>query len=86
MLAVSLSRASMKYCSGAAPLFLIVTGTVTGTPAGSSVRMFFGRPAALALTRSSWMLPLNGWEISSPTTGSTKTTIKVHVPATGLCV
>jgi hypothetical protein len=32
------------------------------------------------------MLPANGCEISSPTTGEAKSTISVQVPATGLRV
>jgi len=62
----------------------IVTGTVTGVPAASFVDGLVGKPAALALTLSSLMLPVNGCEISSPTTGSAKSTIRVRVPATGL--
>src|ERR1022692_1411632 len=85
-LLVVLSRASMKNASGAAPLFVIVTGTVTGVPAASLMPALFGKPAAWALTLSSLILPLNGWEISSPTTGSANSTISVQVPGTGVSV
>ena len=86
MLAVLSSRASMKNASAAAPVFVTVTGMVTGTPAVSFEAALFGKPSALALVPFSLMLPLNGWEISLPTTGSAKSTISVQVPATGLRV
>ena len=76
----------MKKSSGAAPLLVIVTGTVTGAPAASVVPALSGSPAALALTSLNSMLPVNGWDTSSPTTGSAKSTMSVQVPATGLSV
>lgn len=41
-LVVVLSRASIKNASGAAPVFVIVTGTVSGTPAGKIILLLFG--------------------------------------------
>src|SRR6516162_6901125 len=68
-LVVVLSRASIKKRSGAAPVFVIVTGTVTGTPADKVVFLLFGKPDAETLTWFSRMAPVNGCEISSPTIG-----------------
>src|ERR1700691_4061009 len=82
-LSVALSRASTKKSSGAAPLLVMVTGTVTGTPAASFVAALSGRPAALALVSLNLTLPVNGWETSSPTIGSAKSTISVQTPGTG---
>jgi hypothetical protein len=59
---------------------------VTGFPDGSVVLALSGSPAALAWTSLNLMLPVNGWEISSPTTGSANSTIRVQVPAAGLRV
>ena len=68
------------------PWLVTVTGTVTGVPAASLVPALSGSPAALTLTWLNWTLPVNGWEISSPTVGSANTTISVQVPGTGLRV
>ncbi len=62
----------------------MVTGTVTGGPAGSVVPALSGMPAALTFTALNAMLPVNGWDTSSPTTGSAKSTISVQVPWMGL--
>ena len=83
---VVFSRGSMKKSSGAAPLLVMVTGTVTGVPAASFVPALSGSPAALDLTSLNAMLPVNGWDSSLPTTGSAKSTISVHVPGAGLSV
>src|SRR5579863_6478076 len=80
------SRGSMKTSSGAAPLLVIVTGTVIGAPAGSVVLALSGRPTALTLTPLNAMLPVYGSDTSFPTTGSPNATISVHVPATGSSV
>src|ERR1700722_11236827 len=85
-LIVEFNRASTKYASGAAPVLVIVTGTVTGVPAARVVILLFGRPEAVTLTALNLMLPLKGWETSLPTTGSAKSTISVQVPGTGLRV
>ena len=50
----------MKKSSGAAPVFLTVTGTVTGVPAASVVLALSGSPAALALVALKAMFPVNG--------------------------
>src|SRR5580700_11058166 len=86
MLTDWLSRGSMKNSSGAAPLFLIVTGTVTGVPAFSVVEALSGSPGALALTLLNTTLPVYGWENSFPATGSMNATISVQVPGTGFRV
>src|SRR5580693_2728199 len=85
-LVVVLSRASIKNASGAAPVFVIVTGTVAGTPAGKIVVLLFGTPDAETLTRFSAIVPVNGCEISFPATGLGKYRIKVQIPGTGLRV
>jgi hypothetical protein len=86
MLALALRRGSTKKPSGAAPLLVIFTGTVTGVPAASFVPGLFGSPEALTLTSLNLMLPVNGSETSSPATGSVKATMRVQVPGTGLRV
>src|ERR1700689_4496738 len=80
------SRGSTKNSSACAPLFLIVTGTVTAVPAASFVLVRSGRPAALTLTLLNSTLPVNGCENSFPATGSVNATISVQVPRTGLRV
>ena len=52
------SLGSTKKSSGAAPLFVIVTGTVTGTVALSVVLALSGSPAALAATLLNTMFPV----------------------------
>ena len=60
---------------------MIVTGTVTGWPAASLVLRAVRQPGERSRsTLLNWMLPVNGCEISSPTTGSAKSTISVQVP------
>src|ERR1700735_1654850 len=83
---VVLSRASTKKSSGAALLLVMVTGTVTGVPAASVVDALCGRPTALTVTSLNLMLPVNGWETSSPTIGSAKSTTSVQLPGAGLRV
>ena len=78
-----LSLGSMKKSSGASPLFLIDTGTVTGFPAASVVEALSGRPSAEALVWLNTMSPVNGSASSFPCTGSAKSTISVQVPGTG---
>src|ERR1700690_2996402 len=86
MLADVFSRASTKKSSGAAPLLVIDTGTVTGVPAASVVLALSGRPDALTCTLLNLMLPVNGCESSVPATGSATSTASVQVPGTGLSV
>ncbi len=62
----------------------MLTGTVTGAPAGSVVLALSGIPAALTFTALNATLPVNGWDTSSPTTGLAKSTISVQVPWIGL--
>jgi hypothetical protein len=52
------SLGSTKKPSGAAPLFVIQTGTVTGTPARRVVLALSGSPGALALTWLNAMFPV----------------------------
>src|SRR5271170_3390 len=81
-LSTVLSRGSMKNASGAAPLLVIFTGIVTGVPAARLINEPFGRPGALAMTLLNWTLPVYTCEISSPTTGSAKSTSSFQVPGT----
>ena len=67
-------------------MLVIFTGTVTGVPAASFVAALSGSPAALTFTALKRMLPVYGWEISFPTTGSAKSTTSVHVPGAGSSV
>src|SRR5689334_17054066 len=78
------SLGSRKKSSAWPPLLVMVTGTVTGWPAGSVVLALSGMPAALSVTALNAMLPENGWDTSSPTTGLAKSTISVQVPWMGL--
>ena len=86
MLVVVFSRGSTKKSSGAAPLLVIVTGTVTGVPAASFVLALFGRPVALTLTSLNLMLPVNGWEISLPPPARRSPRSASRCRATGLRV
>src|SRR5581483_8863814 len=86
MLSVVFRRGSTKKSSGAWPWLVTRTGTVTAVPAASLVPALSGSPAAFTLTWLNRTLPVNGWEISSPTVGSANTTIRVQVPGTGLSV
>ena len=52
------SLGSMKKSSGAAPLFVIETGTVTGTAAFRVVLALSGSPAALTATSLNAMFPV----------------------------
>src|ERR1700683_3222588 len=83
---VVFSLASMKKSSAAAPVFVIVTGTVIGVPDASVVLALSGSPAALVLVSLKAMFPVNGSDTSLPSTGSAKSTTSVQVPATGLRV
>ena len=78
-----LSLGSMKKSSGASPLFVIDTGTVTGVPDASVVEALSGRPAAEARVWLNTMFPVNGSDSSLPSTGSAKSTTSVQVPGTG---
>src|SRR5262249_50414875 len=77
-------RGSKKKSSGSGPLLVMVTGTVTAWPAGSTVRALCGRPGALALSTLNFTVPLNGSANSLPVTGPAKSAISVQVPGTGL--
>src|ERR1700733_7037085 len=83
---LSSSRGSMNRASGAAPLLVNFTGTVTGVPDASFVDALSGRPDALADTSLNAMLPLNESDCSLPSTAPEKSTISVQVPDTGLRV
>src|SRR6202042_2785994 len=78
MLALALRRGSTKKPSGAAPLLVIFTGTVTGVPATSFVPGLSGSPEALTLTSLNLMLPGNGSETSSPAPGPGKAPRRVQ--------
>src|SRR5260370_18252391 len=80
------SRGSRKKSSGSGPLLVIVTGTVTGVPAVSTVPALCGRLLAVALTTVNETVPLNGSASSLPVTGSPKSAISVQVPGSGLSV
>ena len=86
MLVVEFNRASTKYASGAMPVLVIVTGTVTGVPAASTVLLLFGRPDSGDTHGVELDVAAEGLEISLPTTGSAKSTISVQVPGAGLRV
>src|ERR1700733_4358107 len=81
--ALVVSLGSMKKSSGASPLFVIDTGTVTGVPDASVVEALSGRPAAEARVWLNTMSPVNGSDTSLPSTGSANSTASVQVPATG---
>jgi hypothetical protein len=68
------------------PGFVMATGTVTGVPDASVVLALSGSPSALALVALNAMLPVNGWETSSPTTEPAKATTSVHTPGAGSTV
>ncbi len=57
---VEFNLASTKYAAAEAPVLVIVTGTTTGVPAANSLRLLFGRPAAVMETLLNLMLPLKG--------------------------
>ena len=81
--ALVLSLGSMKKSSGASPLFLIVTGTVTGFPAANVVAALSGSPAAEAWVWLNTMSPVYGSDTSFPSTGSANSTTSVQVPGAG---
>src|SRR5580700_10741728 len=81
-----LSRGSKKKSSAWVPLLVIVTGTVTGVPAGRVVLVLSGSAGALTFTLLNLTVPVNACETSSPTTGSAKSTMSVHVPEAGFAV
>src|ERR1700678_1051580 len=58
IVAFVLSRGSMKNASGATPLLVMLTGTVTGVPLARVVLALSGSPAALACTPLKTMLPV----------------------------
>src|SRR5260370_4929855 len=64
------SRGSRKKSSGSGPLLVIVTGTVTGVPAVSTVLALCGRLLAVALTTLNETVPVNRSASSVPATGS----------------
>src|ERR1700728_400037 len=84
--ALVVSLVSMKKSSGASPLFVIVTGTVTGVPAASVVETLSGSPTAEARVWLNTMSPLYGSDTSSPSTGSANSTASVQVPGAGCSV
>lgn len=54
----TVSRGSMKKSSGASPLLVMLSGTVTGVPEASVVVALSGSPAALALVSLNTMFPV----------------------------
>src|SRR3984885_12040026 len=77
------SLGSMKKSSGASPLFVIVTGTVTGVSDASVVEALSGRPTAEARVWLNTMSPVNLSDASGPSTGSANSTASVQVPGAG---
>jgi len=49
-------------------------------PATRASPALWGSPEPVTLTLLNWIVPVNSWEISSPTTGSAKSTISVQTP------
>src|SRR5579872_6583447 len=61
-------RPSTKYDSGVVPVFVTVTGTVTGTPAASFVAAEFGSPGAEAVAGVVSSVTVIGCEMAVPDT------------------
>ena len=83
MVLVASRRGSMKKYSGPTPLLVTETGTVTGVPAARRAQGPLGSPEAETCTALNSMLPVNGWESSSPTIGSANSTIRFKFPVPG---
>src|SRR5579863_8907747 len=65
---VASRRPSTKYDSGVVPVFVTVTGTVTGTPAASVVAAASGSPGAEAVAGVVSNVTVMGCEMAVPDT------------------
>src|ERR1700722_4931697 len=77
------SRGPANTASGAVPVLVTLTGTVTGFPAGSVVLAESGSPVAETFGAFSSIVTVNGSDRATPDTVGAKAMIRVQVPAAG---